>query len=95
MSLSACDSIRHAYTMPRCKGQNILGDFYTRVRHALAYPADDTGATLVVVLAIVAFGLLLAVILFALASPAHRDADYLAAHTEGDDGDEYDRARSL
>jgi len=81
--------------MPRCKGQDALSDFFARVRHVVAYPADDTAATLVVVLAVVAFGLLLAVILFALASPVHRDTDYPAVNTEGDDGDEYDRDRSL
>lgn len=46
-----------------------MEDTIDRALHALAYPADNIQETLVVVLVVVALGLLLAVILMALASP--------------------------
>ncbi len=49
-----------------------MNEVLTRAIDALTYPADDLQATLVVVLAVVAFGLLVAFTLFALASPRRR-----------------------
>lgn len=47
-----------------------------RAISALQYPADDPQATLVVVLAIVALGLLVAAVLMAIASPRqHTDSN--------------------
>jgi len=46
-----------------------MDDVIDRALHALTYPADNIQETLVFVLAVVAFGLLLAIILMALASP--------------------------
>lgn len=51
------------------RGEHRVEDVIDRALHALAYPADNIQETLVVVLVVVAFGLLLAVILMALASP--------------------------
>lgn len=52
-----------------------MGDVTDRVLHALTYPADNIHETLMIVLAITAFGLLLAVILMALASPGAKKSD--------------------
>lgn len=42
-----------------------------QAQRILAYPADDPRATLLLVLAFVALGLLIAVVLLAVASPRH------------------------
>ena len=65
-----------------------MNEVLSRAIHALTFPADDLQATLVVVLAIVALGLLIAFMLFALASPRHRQtsepSDFTDSDTSGD-----------
>lgn len=62
-----------------------MNTFIERALDALRYPADDPQATLVVVLAVVALGLLVAVLLMAIASPRHPAEEPAPGTAEGDD----------
>ena len=57
-----------------------MNELLSRVIDTLTYPADDLQATLVVVLAVVTFGLLLTFTLFALTSTrthrTHEESDF-------------------
>lgn len=65
-----------------------MNDVLQRALHTLAYPTDDPNKTVLLVLAVVVFGVLVAVILMAIGSPRRESENESVTPDEPTPGDD-------